>query len=254
MKQQTRIWTGRVAGTVCAAAVLFSAGAACGMTAPTQAAGCVLWLDAADAATIVLTDGRVSQWLDKSGGAKHVSQGAADSRPGVAAASLNGRSTLALDFNDYLSGSAVLAQGDDTFSCFAVWQRNTTDGAGVVFEQAGPGIGARASLLTAGTAYGFNGENNDAHWLAPYGANQWKVSGLEFDGRANRNIYIYDNAGVFIGSINSDTEQVGIDGTRVGAKVMTNGENLNGNVAEIIVYDRILSDTERRVFGWKGRA
>jgi hypothetical protein len=165
----------------------------------------------------------------------------------VSAASLNGLPTLQFNGNAYLEGSQVLAQAAPKFSYYAVWQRNNAaQSGGVVFEQAGSGNGRRASLLTVGNQnFGFCGENNDALALSTFSPNIWKLSGLEFNGRPSDNIYLDDDAGVKVASINASTQQVGIEGIRVGGKVMGGGEYLDGDVAEILVFKRILTAAER---------
>lgn len=54
-----------------------------------------VWLDAADAGTIVLDGSKVSQWRDKSGNGRHMT--APGSQPALAANSLNGLNTIAFD-------------------------------------------------------------------------------------------------------------------------------------------------------------
>ena len=51
------------------------------LVTPTQFAGCVMWLDAADAATLTVSGSNVSQWNDKSGSGWHISQGTSGNRP-----------------------------------------------------------------------------------------------------------------------------------------------------------------------------
>lgn len=48
---------------------------------PTQFSGCQLWLDAADATTVVLSGSGVSQWTDKSGTGNNATQSTAGNRP-----------------------------------------------------------------------------------------------------------------------------------------------------------------------------
>jgi hypothetical protein len=63
-----------------------------------------LWLDAADAATVTTVSGAVSQWNDKSGNARHATQGTAGNRPAYTGNSLNGLATIKYDAtNDFLS-------------------------------------------------------------------------------------------------------------------------------------------------------
>lgn len=217
------------------------------MQGPTEVAGCVLWLDAADTASIIKVEAGVSEWLDKSGGGAHVTQTDSAKRPISGTATLNGKNTLSFGGSAWLVGPAVLVAGDDTFSFFAVWQRSATSGAQIIVEQAASSAikGTRASLLTANALYGFNGEGNDSNKLAPFAGGGWKVSGLEIDGRATRNVTLYDNMNYFVGSINIATQNVGTAGLCVGAKYVNKAERLNGEIAEIIVFDRILSDTDR---------
>jgi hypothetical protein len=53
-----------------------------------------LWLDAADASTIVLNGSTVSQWNDKSGNGRHVVQATAANQPPYDAAGINGKGAL----------------------------------------------------------------------------------------------------------------------------------------------------------------
>jgi hypothetical protein len=66
-----------------------------------------LWLDADDAGTITLNGSNVSQWDDKSGNARHVSQGSASAQPEFAATGLNSKPTLR--FNSPTSGRHLLS-------------------------------------------------------------------------------------------------------------------------------------------------
>ena len=62
-----------------------------------------LWLDAADSSTITLNGSTVSQWNDKSGNGRHVSQATAASQPTYTPNGLNGKPTLIFDgVNDHL--------------------------------------------------------------------------------------------------------------------------------------------------------
>lgn len=62
-----------------------------------------LWLDASDTATITATGGQVSQWRDKSGNSRHVSQSTGTAQPQQVASVLNGNSVVQFDgADDYL--------------------------------------------------------------------------------------------------------------------------------------------------------
>ncbi len=246
-KNSSRAGIGTLGQWACVAALGIVTYAQAAIISPADVAGCALWLDASDAETITLTEGRVSEWRDKSSKGAHVSQDVAAKRPFSALAMLNGKNVITFNGTNWLGGPAVLQLGDDTFSYFAVWQRLDTNAAAqVVFEQSmtPQTTGTRASLLSTGNQYGFYGQANDVK-VAYFTPREWKLSGLEVDGRATRNIQVYDNSTNAVGSINITTENVGTNGIRVAAKLVNGGENLSGSVAEILVYDRILSDTDR---------
>ena len=84
-----------------------------------------LWLDADDASTLVLNGASVSQWQDKSGNARHVSQATLGQQPDYTPNSLNGRSVV--DFvrsrSTFLDGSFPTT-GISSLSIFGVtrWQ------------------------------------------------------------------------------------------------------------------------------------
>jgi hypothetical protein len=68
-----------------------------------ELAGPSLWFDAADLSTIATISGAVSEWRDKSGFGRHVSQTTGVSRPAYTAAGLNGLGVLTFDgVNDSL--------------------------------------------------------------------------------------------------------------------------------------------------------
>jgi hypothetical protein len=66
-------------------------------TGPASIPGLALWLDAADAPTITHSGGAVSQWADKSGGGNHAAQGAAASQPATGANTINGKNVITFD-------------------------------------------------------------------------------------------------------------------------------------------------------------
>jgi len=93
-----------------------------------------LWLDAADASTITESGGAVSQWNDKSGNARHFSQGIAANRPTVNSTAINSKPALVFDgINDSLAaGSAVIPT---THSLFIVFVPTIESVTGVLLGQ-----------------------------------------------------------------------------------------------------------------------
>ena len=67
---------------------------------PSTVSGLVLWLDANDTSTVTLNSGTVSQWRDKSGLANHAVQSLANQQPEYKSNYLNGKAVMAFDGED----------------------------------------------------------------------------------------------------------------------------------------------------------
>lgn len=89
--------------------------------------------------------------------------------------------------------------------------------------------------------YGFNGEQNDAHELRGATTGAWTHSILRVfpDGR----VVVNDPAGHSEATIDAARQKVGADTFQIGAKA-NGSEFLDGDIAEILVYDRPLSEEE----------
>jgi len=72
---------------------------------PTDIAGLELWFDASDSATITHSSNLVSQWNDKSGNARHVSNGA--NQPTTNTVTIGGLNAIAFDASDVLTRGSV---------------------------------------------------------------------------------------------------------------------------------------------------
>ena len=98
-----------------------------------------LWLDGADASTmfdattggsLVAPDGSIARWEDKSGNARHATQGTVLNRPQRKTAIQNGRDIVRFDgSNDSLAHAANFLNGLSGLTIFAVnkWQRNASN-------------------------------------------------------------------------------------------------------------------------------
>ena len=71
-----------------------------------------LWLDAADASTITESGGAVSQWDDKSGNGRDVSQATAAARPQYALAGLNGRNVVTFNGSNSIETASGFVMAD----------------------------------------------------------------------------------------------------------------------------------------------
>lgn len=88
-------------------------------------AALALWLDANDASTITLNGSTVSQWSDKSGNNRHVSQATTANQPTYLSTGFNGKPALSFDgVDDFMPMNNVLAIGNSqaaSLSSFAVF-------------------------------------------------------------------------------------------------------------------------------------
>lgn len=186
----------------------------------------VLWLDAADTATITESGGAVSQWDDKSGNGNHVTQGTAAAQPTTGTRTINGVNVLNFDgVNDVLSNSLVTTQPTTSF---VVGQFDS--------------IGARDGLIGNSSAaiYQYDGGQLRAFYNAVLATATGLVGGAQ----------------VFTVTANSTSSVIRIDGVqRTAGNAGTNGYSaafnvglsygyLDGAISEIIIVDGTLTAGE----------
>jgi MYXO-CTERM domain-containing protein len=250
MRTRSSVLVGCVTALVLGLAGLAAAG-------PVGLTGNVLWLDAGDIDGNGVPDGladgtAVPAWTDKSTGGNNFSQGTAARQPVVRTGVLGGQPVVQLDGgDDYLTGPAVLTGNDDDYTYIVLWQPHKNTGVQSPYEQAGPGVGARSAVLAVGNRYGFNGQNNDRHDLVPFGPNVWRLSAMEVENSATNNIRLYDNAAPSAGATsNPGALNIGTAGSTIGTKQQSQGgELLDGDIAEVLVYDRTLTSSELNQVG-----
>ena len=216
---------------------------------PLPVAGSVLWLDASDAASVVADVHGLSRWRDRSGSNHDVAQPDPACRPTVSAARLNGRGVITFDGeSQFLAGPAVLPLGQQAYTFVVVWRSRTNDGVQSIVEQSSKLLtgNTRGALLAVGAAYGFNGESNDRHDLVPFAADVWRLTCLEIDNHNPQNVRVEDNGKVYSGaSRDPGSLRLGAGGLSIGRKLAVDGEYLDGDIAEIIVYPRVLAQVKR---------
>jgi len=79
-----------------------------------------LWLDASDTSTITESGGSVSQWNDKSGAARHVTQATGASQPATGTRTQNGLNVIDFVRGRFLDAGDVMDLGTSAWSSFAV--------------------------------------------------------------------------------------------------------------------------------------
>ncbi|MBN2136283.1 MAG: GH32 C-terminal domain-containing protein [Sedimentisphaerales bacterium] len=97
--------------------------------------------------------------------------------------------------------------------------------------------------ITSLPMYGFNGENNDAHDLRSFTPQEWTCSAIRIfsDGK----VIATDQNGSATAQIDPRKQNISDEKFRIGAKT-DDSEFLRGDIAEILVYDRPLSDEETK--------
>jgi hypothetical protein len=205
-----------------------------------------LWLDAADATTIVSSGERISQWSDKSGNSRNATQATAAQRPKVTTAAQNGRSVV--EFDPDLSSFQRLS-----FSLL-------TNIGHVFFVAKKNNVDESSFILTDGTADDLRGVNFGSNTGSNFVVQQ--IAGSL--STATRNIW-------HIAEVRTDgvNASLGIDATRTtsaDSDVMTSSDigwyrnpsgafvnqySFRGQIGEIIMSLTALNDTTRqRVEGY----
>ena len=244
---------------------------------PTTFGGCALWLDASDEDTVITSGNNVTNWLDKSGnnndaevhstlypqydGTTVSNKKAVDFVP----TSLTAGDTMKGSFST--SGSNQPGQSGG-YSTFMVFKQRKFSGstaaeyAGIMEMAQGAfasgSYGVRTIIQTFGSGYSGGGSVNKVR-IARSGAGasinaSWS-GGANNGYRANDNITLVSNV-----HNNGTSAQAWCNGYRGGntstadsttfthyciGDDMTAGDAFSGQICEVIVYNKVLTDTER---------
>lgn len=222
--------------------------------------GLVLWLDANDSSTLS-TDGsgKVGQWRDKSGNNNHAAQGTAANQAVLTPNALNSLPSVVFDgINDYFRVEDDPSLRPDAITLIVV---------------------GKATAYTTYAASFINKSSDYSFWNDGYGLNvmeenfpnefQFWVNNYYPSTAQNQVRVSYGQYHLWTGSYGSDVSSFWVDGNLVStdltfsgvlqnsSRAMTIGMNylgtteaalsdpLNGEIAEIIVYTRALSVSER---------
>lgn len=204
-----------------------------------------MWLDAADASTIILNGSTVSQWDDKSGFGRHVAQPVATSQPNYVTGALGG---LPVINYDQISGFQHLLNTLNIASSpatFIILSRFTAVGA--VGNRLIDGNSSSnpqrmvVQIRTPGTWFSCGtGGAEVSDFAYPGPGTPYYVHHCVFSPTAGA-IYI-DNV-LTAGPGNSGNSALSV-GIIVGGGFAGFG-GLVGDIAEFIIYDRIITATER---------
>jgi len=235
---------------------------------PLSIANCKLWLDASDTATISLSGNDVTQWNDKSGNSKNVTQSTSARRPSSGINTINSKNVVTFGGDDLLQaatasdwaflhnsgGSTVFAVSisDNTaaaeFPIFATSTGSSQVGCGLrisydtppapftigPFVSTGGGSGTLVSLISGGTITAGTAFYTSGIWDNSNGTN------------ANRSLW-RQNGGTQFGANTQDDAPVGTDPANaliIGCNNTAGTTGYTGKIAEILLYSGVLTGTD----------
>lgn len=229
------------------------AGPVTAVSAPTEISGCVLWLDGADASTVTASGGSVSEWRDKTAGARHFTASGA-AQP-TYTATLNGRNVLT--FNGSTNTLAGNAAARDTI-------RNRAGYTFFAVSKVGSVAAGERLICGFGSLVVFRAGQNGS---APYaggrrlegdglenitGAAGSLASGSSYITSAIVNHTLQSIAGNLNGSgFASDSTYMAAGNSADAALLASVGSQssgygfYNGDIAEVIIFDTALSTADR---------
>ena len=237
---------------------------------PTQIAGLQLWLDAAapetlfDATTggsLVAADGGVARWQDKSGNGRHATQSTSANRPARKTAIQGGLDVLRFDgSNDSLTISDFLELSTgQAITALVVIKRGVTGSTHTIvskFNQQGSQYSEDGwafrflNTNTLNVVYAQDGEYTNQTSSSSVSASTFSVLAFKATaGSLTTSTVLYQN-GIALASSNSGSVQ-SLDDTNYNVaigRLPYDGNNfdfLNGDIAEIIIYNSALSNANR---------
>lgn len=217
------------------------------ITDPTNSIpNCVLWLDAYDSSTLTLSGTNVTEWADKSGTGNNATNTANYPSTSVDTAypinAYGGQNAVSFYGNNWLNISLDSITNDASgYTIFVVDVVRSITGNNYFLGSSFNGVdstlhfGYRTPNTFTAAQYA-----DDLNWVAPanFSTATPRMWMARVDSSASRQIYLN---GVM--EANNGVSLVGaITGSTVGRG---NGGNYNGDLSEVIIYNRGLSDGER---------
>jgi hypothetical protein len=221
---------------------------------PQAVSGLILWLDASRI-TGLSDGGAVTTWSDASGNGRHATQSTAAYRPTYRTRVLNGWPAVRFDgLDDYLTTSSLSIPSNATI--FVVAQNRTqTSSTDSIYR---PILAGNSSpYLTSGTEYALGYKRSGAPGFHAVLSNGSSVQTVQTSAAATEGfeLHAYRKSGtsatlyragqLVATATQSRTSGMGT-GYYIGAELRNSARRYLGDVAEILVYNRALSDAERQ--------
>lgn len=211
---------------------------------PIMLSSCFLWLDAADDNTITKSSGLVSQWNDKSSNGFNVTQGTGANQPETDSVTQNSLNVLDFDQTDFLiipSGFYTISNGANTVFC--VNKTDDNNRLQILIGTAELGS-TRMDLRHSATIGTITYQSRTA---SGSGVDKTGITETDFNimmgRRTGTTQAIAFNGGAEATNTNG-ADEAGVDAASVGGFDESTTFGFDGQIAEIIVYDRSLSAAE----------
>jgi len=212
-----------------------------------------LWLDASDTATITQAAGAVSQWNDKSGNGRHVTQGSASLQPTTNTRTMNGLNVIDFDGTSDLLNIpfSLYSLPNNSNTIFAVYSvDNTTIHHRILNATQANGSRLLTSIFYTGAKSDFSVINNTSatfvSMVIPKNTSA-HIAGQLYDGIGGVASLTPFFDGVKAPS-GAGGNAASVDAFSIGAQPL-GYYYLDGVIAEIIIYNRLLSNAEANRVG-----
>jgi hypothetical protein len=235
------------------------------VTDPTSIADLKAWFDGSDSASMILSGSSVSQWNDKSGNGFNAAQATAANKPTLVSSVLNGKSIVRFDgSNDFLSfGSSQIFDDTLGYTVVTVFKCTATGFAKTVFEaNAGNSRWLRYDVAIGDTSYGdvsVSTNNGDANVRtgAILSTSSFAKLVVTYNGSGNTTPgnYVVAKNNTIVASyaaVKEDTNVTPLAGSafvagtanKIGIYGDGSSNPFQGDIAEIMLYNRKLTDSE----------
>jgi hypothetical protein len=225
---------------------------------PTSIANCLLWLDASDTGTISVSGSDVTQWDDKSGNAHHLAQTVGAERPVSGTRTMNSLNVVDFGTSEFLTRSDALGlTGNPDCTMVFVLNIDANVTGADTFMLLGKDVPVTTDReiiqATGGGAYAWRFNNGNETYSVP-------ATGVD-------NILMFERASgtdiaaskLFRGGV-EDSPTSSSSGTLfpnildeitlLGKYDLTpTGSGLDGVMAEVIVYNKVLTTAEKNQLG-----
>lgn len=209
--------------------------------------GLTLWLDASDGSSVTGTTS-VSQWNDKSGNSYNAMlSSVGTTSPSLVSNSLNGKSTISFGGSGNKFFTSTLSSTPSKFSAFTVARFSSKTNYATLFNTSGAWTTGSVGVLLNGTTYLQYAQNltSSVSYNTVFNATAgaWFVLSMVDNGDSAR---LYIN-GMHVGTANSlNTMSRILSLFDIGGWTADTTRTLNGGIAEMQLYNRALSDSDRQ--------